>query len=134
MHGGHASLATLGGFRLVRAVTRAGASLRCKSGKDYAKALKEAGELGYAEADPTLDVGGYDARSKLAILIKLAWGLDVDEKDIHRDGITEVTPIDFEYAKSLGGTVKLLGVAKRSEDGSKLSAFVSPVYVAEVRT
>ena len=62
--------------------------------------------MGYAEADP-LDVGGFDARSKLSILMKLA-GLDVPE-EIPLRGITEVTAADFEYARSLGSTIKLLG-------------------------
>lgn len=69
----------------------------------------------YAEADPTLDVGGFDARSKLRILMKLAFGIDVDEDEIPCRGITEVTATDFEYAKLLVGTVKLLGVAQLDE-------------------
>jgi homoserine dehydrogenase len=82
------------------------------SGKSYSEALAEASELGYAEADPTLDVGGFDARSKLKIMIKLAFGLDVIEDEIPCRGITEVTSTDFEYASTIGGTVKLLGIAK----------------------
>lgn len=92
-------------------------------------ASAQASELGYAEADPTLDVGGFDARSKLKILIRLAFGLDVDEEDISCRGITELTKIDFGYAKTLGGTIKLLGVAERNERG-EVAAFVSPCYVA----
>ncbi|KAL3896111.1 MAG: hypothetical protein SGPRY_013345 [Prymnesium sp.] len=84
-------------------------------GLSYADALKEASVLGYAEADPTLDVGGFDARSKLRILMKLAFGIDVEEDEIPCRGITEVTATDFEYAKLLVGTVKLLGVAQLDE-------------------
>ena len=62
-------------------------------------------------ADPTLDVGGFDARSKLKILIELAFGLSVDEDDIPVKGITELAPVDFEYARMQGGTIKLLGCA-----------------------
>jgi len=103
-------------------------------GKSYSQALAEASELGYAEADPTLDVGGFDARSKLRILIKLAFGLDVLEDEIPVRGITEVTAIDFEYANSLDGTIKLLGIAKLDAAKSKVSAFVSPVFVPEAST
>jgi len=98
-------------------------------GKSYSEALKEASALGYAEADPTLDVGGFDARSKLRIMIKLAFGCDVSEDEIPVRGITEITSTDFEYAKQLGGTVKLLGIAKADLEANKLSAFVSPVFV-----
>lgn len=97
--------------------------------KSYDEALAEASKLGYAEADPTLDVGGFDARSKLKILMRLAYGMDVEEDEISCRGITELTKIDFEYATMLGGTIKLLGVAEKSEAG-EVSAFVSPCYVA----
>lgn len=98
-----------------------------RDGKSYAQALSEASDLGYAEADPTLDVGGYDARSKLKILMRLAYGIDVDEEDISCKGITDLTKIDFQYAKMLGGTIKLIGVAKKI--GNKVAAFVSPCYL-----
>ena len=103
------------------------------NGQSYDEVLKKASELGYAEADPTLDVGGFDARSKLKILMRLAYGVDVDEDDISCRGITELTKVDFEYAKMLGGTIKLVGVAKRL-DGGKLAAFVSPTYIANEDT
>jgi len=102
-------------------------------GKSYDEALAEASELGYAEADPTLDVGGFDARSKLSILMKLAYGLDVPEEEIPLRGITEVTAADFEYARSLGSTIKLLGVAKLDGSGA-LSAYVSPCLVPRSST
>lgn len=100
-----------------------------QTGCSYSDCLKQASELGYAEADPTLDVGGFDARSKLKILIELAFGLSVDEEDIPVKGITEVTSTDFEYAKMQGGTIKLLGVAR--VEGDRLNAYVSPVLVPE---
>jgi len=103
--------------------------------KTYGDALKEASELGYAEADPTLDVMGFDARSKLRILMKLAFGIDVEEDEIPCRGITEITPTDFEYAGLLQGTVKLLGVAKLdSLNGNRMSAFVSPCFVPDTNT
>jgi len=102
-------------------------------GQSYDDVLQEASDLGYAEADPTLDVGGFDARSKLKILMRLAYGVDVEEDDISCRGITELTKVDFEYAKMLGGTIKLVGVAKRLE-GNRLAAFVSPTYIASEDT
>mmetsp|Transcript_14684 Transcript_14684/g.28039 ORF Transcript_14684/g.28039 Transcript_14684/m.28039 type:complete len:472 (-) Transcript_14684:242-1657(-) len=99
-----------------------------RDGKSYDEALSQASELGYAEADPTLDVGGFDARSKLKILMRLAYGIDVEEDEISCRGITELTKIDFGYAKTLGGTIKLLGVAEKNDAG-EVSAFVSPCYV-----
>lgn len=98
-----------------------------RDGLSYDEALSEASKLGYAEADPTLDVGGFDARSKLKILMRLAYGVDVDEKNIPCRGIQELTAVDYEYAKKLGGTIKLLGVAEKVDD--KVSAFVSPCYI-----
>lgn len=97
-------------------------------GKSYDEALSEASDLGYAEADPTLDVGGFDARSKLKILMRLAYGIDVEEDDISCRGITELTKLDFQYAKMMGGSIKLVGVAKTVSDG-KVAAFVSPAYI-----
>jgi len=106
-----------------------------KNGWSYDDALAKAAELGYAEADPTLDVGGFDARSKLRILMRLAFGLDVEEDEISCKGITELTKIDFEYARMLGGTIKLVGVARALGEGSdgteQVAAFVSPAYVSD---
>jgi len=100
-----------------------------RDGKSYDEALSEASALGYAEEDPTLDVGGFDARSKLKILMRLAYGVDVEEDDIACKGITELTKLDFEYAKMMGGSIKLVGVANSMESGD-VSAFVSPCYVS----
>ena len=107
-----------------------------KEGKSYDDVLAVATELGFAEADPTLDVGGFDARSKLKILIKLAFGLDLDEDVISCAGIPEIEKIDFEYAGMEGGTIKLLATAGFTEaaDGARdgeqrLSAYVSPCFV-----
>jgi hypothetical protein len=96
--------------------------------KGYDEALEQASALGYAEADPTLDVGGFDARSKLKILMRLAFGVDVEEDEISCRGITELTKIDFGYAATLGGTIKLLGVAEKNDAG-EVSAYVAPCYV-----
>jgi len=104
-----------------------------KKKQSYEDALAEAGRLGYAEADPTLDVGGFDARSKLKILLRLAYGIDVREEEISCRGITELAKVDFEYATMLGGTIKLVGVAKKV-DPTKVVAFVSPCYISSDET
>lgn len=95
--------------------------------------MAEASKLGYAEADPTLDVDGFDARSKLKILLRLAYGIDVKEEEISCRGITELTKVDFEYATMLGGTIKLVGVAKKVDE-RKVVAFVSPSYISSDET
>jgi homoserine dehydrogenase len=99
-----------------------------QGGLSYEDALAQASKLGYAEADPTLDVGGFDARSKLRILMRLAFGVEVDEEEIACRGITDLSKLDFEYAKMMGGTIKLIGVAKQVSEG-KVAGFVSPCYV-----
>ena len=100
-----------------------------RDGKSYDEALAEASRLGYAEEDPTLDVGGFDARSKLKILMRLAYGVQVSEDDISCKGITDLSKLDFEYAKMMGGSIKLIGFAKRVGT-DKVAAFVSPCYVS----
>jgi homoserine dehydrogenase len=100
-----------------------------RDGKSYDEALAEAAALGYAEEDPTLDVGGFDARSKLKILVRLAYGVEVAEEDISCKGITDLRKLDFEYAKMMGGSIKLIGFAKRVGT-DKVAAFVSPCYVS----
>eukprot|EP00560_Eucampia_antarctica_P000789 CAMPEP_0197831234 /NCGR_PEP_ID=MMETSP1437-20131217/8429_1 /TAXON_ID=49252 ORGANISM="Eucampia antarctica, Strain CCMP1452" /NCGR_SAMPLE_ID=MMETSP1437 /ASSEMBLY_ACC=CAM_ASM_001096 /LENGTH=442 /DNA_ID=CAMNT_0043434061 /DNA_START=147 /DNA_END=1475 /DNA_ORIENTATION=+ len=99
-----------------------------RDGYSYDEALAQASELGYAEADPTLDVGGFDARSKLRILMRLAYGVEVNEESISCRGITDLTKVDFEYAQRLGGTIKLLGVTERVSD-TEVTAFVAPCYL-----
>jgi homoserine dehydrogenase len=104
---------------------------------DYAAAVKEAQRLGYAEADPTLDVDGSDAAQKLAILAHLAFGARIHWRDIPRVGIDTLESADMRYAGELGYRIKLLAVAKL--EGSKLEIYVSPTLVkmgtplAEVR-
>ena len=71
------------------------------TGADYAKALADASALGYAEADPTADVEGYDAAAKAAILASIAFHTRVTAEDVYREGITAVSPEDFESARSL---------------------------------
>lgn len=99
-----------------------------KEGAAYADVLAEAQSLGYAETPPDFDVEGWDARSKLVILCKLAFGVYVPEESIPCLGITRITTDDFTYAAQLGATVKILGVGTQQDDGS-VSAYVSVCVV-----
>ncbi len=82
------------------------------AGSGFNEALEEAQELGYAEADPTADVEGFDAAAKIAILASLAFHTRVTAADVHREGITEVTAADVRSAKEMNSVVKLLGIAE----------------------
>ncbi len=83
----------------------------------FADALAAAQRLGYAEADPTFDVGGHDTAHKLALLTAIAFGTEVDASAIYVEGIESITPADLEAADELGYRIKLLGVASRAESG-----------------
>ncbi|MGA0531091.1 homoserine dehydrogenase [Hansschlegelia sp. KR7-227] len=86
----------------------------------FADCLAEAQRLGYAEADPTFDVGGFDTAHKLALLATLAFGVEPDPDGIYVEGIASITPFDLAMAEELGYRVKLLGVATRSDAGIEL--------------
>lgn len=120
-----------GGIPIIRALTEGFAGDRIESiygiingtsnyilsrmtneGQSFESVLREAQEAGYAEADPTFDVAGIDSAHKLAILVSLAFGTPVTFKEIFTEGITGITPADVAYAKELGFTIKLLGIAK----------------------
>ena len=92
-----------------------------KRGADFSEVLKEAQRLGYAEADPTADIDGYDARSKLAILSALAFGEKITPSDIYTDGIRRIQAVDFQYAQRLGHTIRLVCAAKQTHEGLILS-------------
>jgi homoserine dehydrogenase len=97
------------------------------SGADFADALAEAQQFGYAEADPTADVDGYDAAAKAAILASLAFHAPVTAADVHREGITAITPADIASARELGCVVKLLAICERCDGG--ISARVHPAMI-----
>jgi len=97
-------------------------------GAEFGDALKEAQEKGYAEADPTSDIEGYDAQYKLAILSSIAFNKEVPPEGVYREGITHVTKRDMHYAKMLGFKIKLLGIVERFDGGSIL-ARVHPTFV-----
>jgi homoserine dehydrogenase len=88
-----------------------------ETGAGFSEALDEATALGYAEADPTADVEGFDAAAKAAILASLAFHTRVQAADVYREGITEVSAADMASAKAMGCTIKLLCIAERSEAG-----------------
>ena len=89
-------------------------------GAQYDEILKEAQELGYAEADPTFDVGGFDASHKLLILASIAYGIDAKPEDILIEGIQNITSTDVDFAKEFGYEIKLLGIAKKTDAGVEL--------------
>ncbi|TGB36978.1 homoserine dehydrogenase [Mycolicibacterium peregrinum] len=103
------------------------------TGADYTSALADASALGYAEADPTADVEGYDAAAKAAILASIAFHTRVTADDVYREGITKVSAADFESARALGCTIKLLAICERlttDEGKQRVSARVYPALVA----
>ncbi|WP_027099677.1 homoserine dehydrogenase [Clostridium paraputrificum] len=96
-------------------------------GSDFENVLKEAQEKGYAEADPTSDIEGFDAQYKLAILSSLAFGTKVKIDDVYREGITKITSKDIRYAKDFGLVIKLLAIAKETD--GKLQLRVHPTMI-----
>ena len=96
-------------------------------GTDFASALKEAQDRGYAERNPEADVEGYDACRKIAILSSLAFGSQVNYQDIYTEGITKITAEDIKYAQAIGVSIKLLATSRKVEGG--VYAMVSPVMI-----
>ncbi|MGY0233393.1 homoserine dehydrogenase [Longispora urticae] len=103
-------------------------SKMCTTGAGFGEALDEATALGYAEADPTADVEGFDAAAKAAILASLAFHTRVTAADVYREGITEVTAADVASAAAMGCVVKLLCIADRTADGG-VTARVHPAMI-----
>ena len=100
-----------------------------KSNAKFEAVLAEAQQLGYAEADPSADVDGLDARSKLAILAALAFGEKLTPADIYTEGIRRILPVDFEYAHQLKHTIRLVCMARQSDNGLLLS--VRPALIPQ---
>ncbi len=96
-------------------------------GASYEEVLKEAQRLGYAEANPTADVEGFDAAYKLSILSSLAFHTKIPFSKIHREGITNITSEDIQYGKQLGYTLKLLAIGKNTDEGIEVR--VHPTYI-----
>ncbi len=91
-----------------------------EQGKTFAQALQEAQAQGFAEADPSFDVGGIDAAHKLTILAAIAFGIPLKFDQVYIEGITAITPEDIRYAEALGYRIKSLGIARRSASGIEL--------------
>ncbi len=100
-----------------------------KRGDSLESVLAEAQRLGYAEANPSADIDGFDARSKLAILSALAFGERITPPDIYTEGIRRISPMDFQYAHRLGHTIRLLCAARQTKDGLILS--VRPALIPQ---
>jgi homoserine dehydrogenase len=115
-------------FGIVNGTTNYILTEMARGGLSYDEALEQAQDLGYAEADPTDDVGGADAAAKMAILARLAFGAPVNLEDVPYEGIERIKPDDLAYAKELGLSLKLLGVAERIGDG-EISVRVFPCFL-----
>ena len=115
-------------FGIVNGTTNFILTEMAKTGAGFAEVLARAQELGYAEADPTDDVSGADAAAKMAILARLAFGTPVGLEDVSYEGITDIQPDDLAYAKELGLSLKLLGVAERREGGVSVRVFPCFLY------
>ena len=96
---------------------------------EFSDVLKEAQELGYAEADPTYDIEGIDSAHKIAILASLAYGTQFSLKDVYREGISWISAMDIEFARELGYKLKLLAITK--ETNGKIELRVHPTMVPE---
>ncbi|MCB9640477.1 MAG: homoserine dehydrogenase [Myxococcales bacterium] len=99
-----------------------------ETGRDFAEVLQEAQTLGYAEADPSFDIDGVDAAHKLTLLSAMAFGVEVSMRDTFVEGIRKINAVDIAYATELGYRIKLLGIAKRHEDG-RIEQRVHPCMV-----
>src|SRR5918996_1530600 len=115
-------------FGIVNGTTNFILTEMAKTGAGFEDVLARAQELGYAEADPTDDVSGADAAAKMAILARLAFSTPVELADVSYEGITEIQPDDIAYAKELGLSLKLLGVAERREGGISVRVFPCFLY------
>ena len=98
-----------------------------EDGAEFDSTLAEAQRLGYAERNPSADIEGYDACRKIAILTSLACGKQVDYQDIHTEGITNISSVDFRYAKKMGMNIRLLG--RSVMKNGKVSAITAPYLV-----
>jgi homoserine dehydrogenase len=115
-------------FGIVNGTTNFILSEMASTGAAYADVLARAQELGYAEADPTEDVNGADAAAKMAILARLAFHTTVTLAEVSYEGIERVQPDDLAYAKELGLSLKLLGVAERRDEGISVRVFPCFLY------
>ncbi len=102
-----------------------------EAGLDYPEALEEAKQLGYAEADPTLDINGWDAAHKAIILASLSYGCWVPADEVHVEGIESIRSEDIHFAETLGYRIKLLGIIQLHEESGAMEVRVQPSLVAK---
>lgn len=102
-------------------------SRSAEDGSSFEDVLAEAQKNGFAEADPTLDIEGIDTAHKLAILTSLAYGMEINFKDIYIEGISKITPMDIEFAREFGYRIKLLAISK--DTGDAVEARVHPTMI-----
>ena len=100
-----------------------------EEGAEFSDVLKEAQDLGYAEADPAFDIEGVDSAHKLTLLASLAFGIPLSFKKVYTEGITGITPLDIEFASEFGYKIKLLAITK--QDGDEVEIRVHPAMVPE---
>ena len=103
---------------------------RMSEGIDYNSALVMAQEKGFAEAEPSFDVNGLDAAQKISILASLAFGRWIKPNEVYCEGITDITPIDIEYARELGYVIKLLALARKTKEG-EIDIRVHPALITK---
>ncbi|AQS60517.1 homoserine dehydrogenase [Desulforamulus ferrireducens] len=116
-------------FGIINGTTNYMLTKMTQDGSDFADVLQEAQAKGYAEADPTADVGGYDAARKIAILASIAFNSRVPLNQVYTEGITKITADDIAYAKELGYVIKLLGIAKDRPEGIEVR--VHPTFIPQ---
>lgn len=114
-------------YGIINGTTNYILSAMTEEGREFTDVLKEAQQKGYAEADPTDDIEGFDAAYKLAILASLIFDKRIDVRQIHRVGIQRISAQDIAYARQFGYTIKLLAIAKRTPNG--LEARVNPTMI-----
>ena len=100
-------------------------------GRDFEPVLKEAQQLGYAEADPTFDVEGIDAAHKITILASIAFGIPLNFEKTYTEGISQISSDDLQFARQLGYQIKHLGIAKQSRSGTAVEVRVHPTLIAQ---
>jgi len=116
-------------YAIINGTTNYILTMMAREGMDFATALKQAQKLGYAEANPENDIEGIDAHYKLAILASLAFQTQVQPEDIYCEGISRLDARDFRYARELGFVIKLLAIAKQSDNAIEVR--VHPVFIPQ---
>jgi homoserine dehydrogenase len=120
-------------FAIINGTTNYILTRMAHEGADFATVLKQAQELGYAEANPSNDIEGIDSKYKLAIMATLGFQTNVKPEDIYTEGITRLSPHDFRYAQELGCTIKLLAIGKLHENAVEVRVHTGRVHPRRCR-